>query len=294
MAERRSREYLTQEQAEQLWRRAAELQAEAESAEPRVERALPAEEVIQLSDVEAAAVEAGITPKFLHLARAEAQAWDGRRLSPRADRAATLVLGSETPTLRATRWFPEPPSRIVELIGHVYPAAPFHLSLKDISGEDLANGGVLIFDTPSLMTHQTRFTLAMAYADLSQVLVSVAPARRGEVDGAEVVVVGSLERARKLNLGVAGTISGFLGLAGGVGGAAIGIGAAGLPVLIGLLPAALGATLAGGAFAGIYRFGYRFGLRKGLAGLEEMLQAVHVQLRTRGLIAAPEASPPRP
>jgi len=290
MPRRPDDEYLTQEQAEALWRRAAQLQAE--SAEDAGARAAlqpeSAEGGIGLGDVEAAAAEAGIAPEFLLIARAEQRTTAGRPLEARGNRLATRVLGSGTRALHASRWFAAAPAEILEIMGRAYAAAPFHLTLTDMAGDDPAGGSLLVFDTPSYATHQTRFAMAMAYAHLKQVVVTVGAASEAGRSGSLVRVTGSLDHGRRINLAVGSLFIGAPAVAGGIGGIAAGF-ALGLPAVLMALPglAALGAV--GGGFGLLYRKAYRWALRTGKDGLEELLRALSLHLRGRGILGPTES-----
>jgi hypothetical protein len=85
-------EYLSEEQAHALWRRAAQLQADAADRRDDRTRLLAAGEAaadtaIHVSDVEQAGQEAGIAPEFIRLARAETK-----------DRSRCRRAGSVRPT----------------------------------------------------------------------------------------------------------------------------------------------------------------------------------------------------
>jgi hypothetical protein len=284
--------YLTEEQARALWQRAAQLQADAADRRDDRTRLLatgeePPDAAIHVSDVETAGQEAGIDAQFIRLARAETIADGAKPMSPRWDRLTNRLLGNDRRVIEITRTFAAPPPRLLDTIGRVFPANPYYLNLVETLGEPGA-GGVMVFDITRRSEASTSFSWDMLLADIKQLLIMVRPAADRN-DATEIVLVASLNYARRLNLGVSGVFT-TLGASGGAAaGAAVGAAALGLGVLA-ILPAiAAGAGTAALTVAG-YRPLYRWGLGRGTRALEGLLRGLDLRLRTGGMIP-PAASP---
>jgi hypothetical protein len=279
-------EFLTEDQAHALWRRAAQLQAEAADTREAKARLLadggrPDAEAIRLSDVETAGIEAGIAPEFIQLARAETIAHGSKPMSPRWERVTDLFLGNKRRVIEISRAFNVPPRQVLDAMGRVFPANPFYLNVVDTLGEPTA-GGVMVFDITRRSEASTAFAWDMLLADIKQILVSVRPSERG-ADAADVLLVASLNYARRLNLGVGGTFTAAAGVGGGAAGTAIGTGILGLGALA-ALPALAGAAGGAALITLGYRPLYRWGLGRGQRALEGLLRAVDLRLRTGGLL----------
>lgn len=286
MAGRDGRDYLTEEQASALWRRAAQLQAEASERQDDETRQLAAgepvdEAAIHVSDVETAGAEAGISPEFIRLARAETIADGSRPMSPRFERLADRFLG-ERRVIEVTRTIDAPPSEVLEIVGRVFPANPYYLNLIETLGEP-ATGGVLVFEVTARSGNVTSFGWNMMIADIKQVLIMLQPADdAGETTS--LVLVASLNYARKLNLGVGGVLTGLAGAGGFAIGGAIGAGALGLGALA-VLPAAAGVAALAGLSTVAYRPMYRWGLGRGQRALEGLVRAVDLRIRAGDLVS---------
>lgn len=284
--------YLTEEQARALWQRAAQLQADAADRRDDRTRLLaageePPDAAIHVSDVETAGQEAGIDAEFIRLARAETIADGAKPMSPRWDRLTDRLLGNDRRVIEITRTFAAPPPRLLDTIGRVFPANPYFLNLVETLGEPGA-GGVMVFDITRRSEASTSFAWDMLLADIKQLLIMVRPA--ADRDGAtEIVLVASLNYARRLNLGVGGVFTTLAASGGAAAGAAVGAAALGLGVLAVLPAIATGAGTAALTVAG-YRPLYRWGLGRGTRALEGLLRALDLRLRTGGLIP-PAASP---
>ena len=141
---------LSERDAAALWRRAAELQAdeavrqEERSRDRALQRALAGDEVgegsFSLSEVEAAAADAGIPVEYVQLAWLERRhdKWAGRAVSPGSERARMRVLGTDAQNLEVSRRYEVPPERILEAMSRVFPNTPFNLQLE--AHEQAADG----------------------------------------------------------------------------------------------------------------------------------------------------------
>jgi hypothetical protein len=294
-----SDDHLSPDRAAAVWRRAAQLQAEAAQRLDERSRALavrgdPADadpHDFTLDEVRTAALEAGIAPEFVALAVTEIRHGHEASLSPAGDRAATRYLGVAERSLEVTRTIDRPAAQVYEAMQRVLPAHPWYLALRDSTGDALA-GGILTFDLPSYTAASTSslaYHVAVVDVKQMQVMLRPAPGRNGEA--CEVVASVGLTRSVRRNLKASGWITGLMGTLGGGAGVGIGVGA-GLAGGILALPAVAGLAVLGGASAAGYRAMYRYSLRRLDEELAGMLQAVDVHARTGGAFAAPR--PPGP
>ena len=284
-------DYLSEEQAHALWRRAAQLQAEAADRKEAKARLLAgsgdqAEQAIHVTDVERAGVEAGIAPEFMRLARAETMAHGSKPMSPRWERFTDRFLGNARRTIEISRTFDVPPRQVLDTMGRVFPANPYYLNVIETLG-DPAAGGVMVFDITRRAEASTSFSWDMLLSDIKQILVTLQPAE-DRTDATDVVVVASLNYSRRLNLGVGGVFAGVAGFAGASAGTAVGMGILGLGALA-ALPAVAGAVGGATLLAAGYRPMYRWGIGRGQHALEGLLRAVDLRLRTGGLIPGVQA-----
>lgn len=270
---------ITETEAAELWRRAAELQAHAETRGHALAPVDEGEEDegLSLEQVSAAAESAGIAPDYVRMAMAELQLPDARELE--AGRwtvrwARRLI--DENGSIEASRLLPAPPERVFDAVRAVFPAAPFELLFEDAVGRDPLDDGVLVYRVGSATGSE--FHTSLNWADMRVVLATL----RAEGEGTRLTLRAPLFR-RGVNLAVNGVL-GVLGAWGGMfaGGAVAGLIAAGpglvfVPVLAGMAAGGAGGL---GLFRGLYR-GARTG---GEAALQRLLQAVALHLH-------PTASP---
>jgi predicted Ser/Thr protein kinase len=157
---------VSEEAARAIWQRAAQLQAEAAQrldartretrvsvagASPGSSAAPTPTSGYRLRDVEAAAVEAGISQRYVALALAEQQGPDGVLPSAagrmtRTDRAAMRVLGTKRHGLSVSRVIAAPAREVLAAVGRVLRGTPYGLTLRETVGGHPLDGGVLVFD----------------------------------------------------------------------------------------------------------------------------------------------------
>lgn len=178
-------DFLSQEEATRLWRRAAKIQAEAArqaemDAAREVTRELDAEQAARsaegyaLTHVRAAAVEAGIGAEFVDAALSDIRAERALGGSGGA-RLARRLLGNPDEALAVSRVINAPVEEVLEAMESVMPGEPFGLTLRDRRG-DPASGGLLIFDIPGaslLGAQQPGFLGQASYADLREIYASL-------------------------------------------------------------------------------------------------------------------------
>jgi len=288
-------DFLSQEDATRLWKRAAQIQAEASrqaemDAAQEVAHELGSGDESEPSDgyalthVRAAAVEAGIGEEFVDAAlsdlRAEQALGSGRGKS-----LTRRLIGNPDEALTVSRVIDAPIAKVLQAMESVMPGEPFGLVLRDRQG-DPAAGGLLIFDIPGSSftgVQQPGFLGQASLADLRQIYASLHPV--GD-SACELTVRGPIKWAFGINSGIATVVT---GAGGGIG---FGIGSTlaavlgGAAVTMGLGPAA--AVIAGvlvvsgiGTGAGVahlaFRKIFRHGLGRGEAALESVLSAVAIE-----------------
>jgi hypothetical protein len=98
--------------------------------------------------VEAAAVEAGISPEYVAIAMAELKAdvpAASTELTSYQERVATELLNLTEKSLRVTRVIRSNPRAVLAAIGRTLQSYPYELALKDTIGGHPLYGGVLVF-----------------------------------------------------------------------------------------------------------------------------------------------------
>jgi hypothetical protein len=281
---------LSPERAAAVWRRAAQLQAEAAQRLDERSQALtvgresadPHPQDFTLDEVRAAALEAGIAPEFVALAVAESGEEGGvADLSPRQEAVATRYLGVAQRTLEARRRIERPAAQVYEALQRVLPAHPWYLALRDSTGDPLA-GGILVFDIPGYMeAQQSKLSYHGTAVDVQQLQVMLHPAGP---DSCDLVISTGLRRSVRRNFKVSGWLTGIMTAMGGGGAAAVAA-AAGVAGGILALPAVAGAAALGGITAVGYGAAYRYSLRKMEEIFSRILQSVDAHARTGGAFA---------
>jgi hypothetical protein len=287
---------LSEEAARSIWRRAAQLQAEAER---RLEeshrlpvtkgRADSRTDDLHPDDVRAAAEEAGIAPEFVQIALAEASASIGpSSVMSRSDsRGARLFLGATQQTIEATATVPGSVDSVSAAVLRVFSGNPCLLQAGEVAELPSWQGRVIVFNVPKFdwsATANLPFVEKAAAIGLKQLHVAVRPLA-GESATCEVVVAGDLQPGmRKYWRWSAATSVG----ATAAGGAA-GVGFAAASAVAGALlivPAVLGAAVLSGASVGAWILGYRSYRSAVEESLKDSLQllpaAVRASNATRG------------
>ncbi len=312
---------LSERDAIAVWQRAAQLQAEAAH---RMERSInltaPAaadgtrqpvpDDAFRLSDVEAAAVEAGISRQFVAIALAErntiAEA-GGVAVAPLDDRTEqriTTMLGVTDRSISVSRVIKASPKVTLQLIGRVFTAGPHYLKVRETVNGHPLDGGILRFDVPNIYKAMTDGTVPSGVGSAQTIIyrcgqldltvLNVTLKARGDPTSpeCEVVVSGDLRDGQRKNLkwaywSIVGTSTGF-------GGAALGIG---IKVMGGLamatpLVAGVAGLAACGAMLG-YRAAFRHALKKTREEIDKMLLALQQQLDSQALFGELPAPPPQ-
>lgn len=292
---------IPEERARAVWRRAAQLQAEAAQRLEERSRALatgsggrggdPSAPGFRRSDVEAAAVEAGISPEFVTLALAELgdSATEPVRLTGWEDRAATHLLGSERRKIEMSRTLAATPQDVLKAMQRVFPAHPYLLTLRDSVGDNPLEGGILIFDLPEQSALGINwFAYHMAAIDLKQLQVVLRRVPGIEKPACEVMMSSDMHFGVRRNWRVGAGVSAVAGLSGAGFGALVGMEVLALAAGLVALPVVAGAAVAGGVGAVGFGAAYRYYLRKAVEDLKKLLQTLDVNARTGGAFAPPQ------
>ena len=308
---------LDSEHAMAVWRRAAELQAEAAARlETRIRtndtRVLTAAndgaasgseaptDAFSLKDVEAAAVEAGISQRYVALALDELRSMPAGQmaageLSPFVERLSTRVFGTAQRTISVSRIFRAPPRSVLPALGRSLQAVPWLLSLEETLGGHPLDGGVLVFGIADRVRGNYKWTWTRYGVYVPEIRVALA-ARSGDSRACEVTMTIDLRKGLKPNLWGYGILSTTFGTAG----AAIGAGVGKVAMALG------GAALAGPALAGALVVGvgilagagplYRWEIRKAIQEMQDALAAVDASMRAFDIFgeAPPPLPPPKP
>lgn len=302
-------DFLSEEQAASLWKRAAMLQSEAlqraesarrEEAGKALAPASPAkpEDGYALEHVREAAIEAGISAEFLDAALTDMRAATAMEPKRRVGRLTRSFIGDPPGVVTVQRLILAAPEAVLRSMEELLPGEPYRLTLVDRSGDPL-NGGVLTFNIEGagwVATTMDTFTQAASGADFRQVLATLRPVDDGE--SCELTLHAPVEWAQRVNAAIGVGMVSFAGAAG------FGVGSIGGSVLSGALVAsgvgivvaaaaaaavAVGGTLvaAGTGTVGFQKI-YQYSLRKGRQGLEGMIAALAMNAQGGWGLAPPE------
>jgi len=325
---RSSANVISEQDAIAVWQRAAQLQAEAAH---RMERSitltagagagagadngdgrarLPTD-AFRLSDVEAAAVEAGISRQFVALALAErtelVQGGDGAiaPLEDRVERRITTMLGTTDRSISASRVIKASPKATLQLIGRVFTARPYSLTVRETVNGHPLDGGILRFEVPNLYAAMSNGAIASVTGavpaliyqcnSLDLYLLNVTLKARGTAaqPECEVVVTGDLRDGQRKNLKFSyWSIAGVTTLIGGLS-IPVGIKVVGALALASPLVAGVTVLTAFGTMVG-YRAAFRRALRKSREALDAMLLALQQNLDSQALFGELPAIPEPP
>lgn len=292
---------LPEERVHAALRRAAQLQAEAaERLEGDVRaRIAPqagdaGEPGFRREDVEAAAVQAGISPEYIQQALVEQDTLGDHatELAPWMDRMANRMLRTRQRSMELSRTMDAEPRAVLDAMQRVFPAPPYGLMLTDCVGPAPLEGGVLVFQLPgmsALMSNAASgsFAYTAAAVDLLQLHATLHAVPAGERNRCTVTLRGDLRTSARRNVWAGIGLSGVGGTIGGlIGGAVVGAASGGVIPLL-AAGVALGAAGFGGASAVGYGAAYRHYLRKMIRELETLLKVVDTNARTGGGFGAP-------
>ena len=254
--------------ARAIWRRAAQLQAQAEQRlEERTHR-LPAPhegespdgEGLHPDTVRIAAEEAGIAPEFVQIALAEAAASPGP-VSPetRWDAlGARLFLGSSHRTIEVTAVVPHDLDTVSAASLQVFCGHPCLLQAGEVAEIPSSSGRVIVFNVPTYdwsASANPPFVEKASMIGLTQLHVAIRPLP-DDPSGCEVVVAGDLRPGTRSRWRWGAATTAGASAAGGV--AAVGLAASVMAGALLALPALVGAAAVSAATAAAWAAGYRY------------------------------------
>lgn len=292
---------LKETEAMAIWRRAAQLQAEA--AQRLEQRARRSESLalssgatpmdgFKLREVEAAAIEAGISQHFVALAIAELpkEAEESTQtLAGWQERAAARWFGSTEQSLSVSRVIRATPRRTLQAMGRVLSAPPLNLVFQTHVGAHPLDGGVLVYDLPQWQESAYHWVYTRWGVFAKTVRVAMRPLPH-DSRATEVTLHIDLRRGLKLNLYSSAGLTGAMSV--GAGGAAAGIAVKALA----MVGAAIALPILGGVAAvgalGTFGFaaGYRYAIRKVREELDNALRFIENDVRSEELFGAPVQS----
>ena len=282
------------EAARAIWRRAAQLQAEAERRQDERTRQLRGphgdelmeSEGLRPDEVRLAAEEAGIAPEYVQIALAEAAAAPDRVLpATRWDLlGARIFLGSTRRSIEVTAVIPGDLDSVSAASLQVFSGHPCLLETGEVA-EIASSGRVLVFNVPKYdwsATANPPFVEKASMIGLRQLHVAIKPLPEGP-SRCEVVVAGDLRPGMRSRWRWGAATSVGASAAGGVAG--VGIAGSLMAGAALALPALLGAAAVIGAAVAAWAAAYRYYGRQVEAALK---QSLHVLPATARAIAAHE------
>jgi serine/threonine protein kinase len=304
---------LSEADAMVIWQRAAQLQAEAAH---RMERTMSirrsgaatdtdpssSDGTFDAADVEAAAVEAGISRQYVALAIAERASENAPAplvVGDAEDRRVTALLGVAVRGISVSRVIPAAKREVLSALRRIATTQPYWLELEEIVGGHPLDGGILRFSVPTLTKLISRLNgsgvippLGHRCNEIDLRLLNISLASRGTIEApaTELVVSGDLRDGLRKNV----TVSRLVQAGSGVGFAAAGTG---LGVVTGMAAlAALPAIAAAGAGVALARWGYRasyrHGVRKAQEELDGLLRAVQRAVTEDAIFGGPPTATP--
>jgi len=268
-------------EAAELWKRAAELQ-EAIERETSAGQLAPGERDDQLSleHVAQVAEAVGIHPDNVMLAMAEKELPDAVRIRRDDWKARWLRRTvSDIDAIDCRRFIRAAPDRVFAALQRTAANAAYNLILENRLGTDPLRDGVLVYRIQG--STDTSFNNALTMSDARVLLVTIRAAR----DGSNLRVRVPLFR-RGVNLSLAGVTTSLAGMGGSWSGWSLGalvagaFGAAATPLL--LVPAGIGAVVGGTLGLSGYRALYHGLTQKGSAAVQGFIGTVAVEAEMGG------------
>lgn len=263
---------LSEEQARELWRRAAELQSFAERDSANA-RGLPAStEGLSLEQVAQAAEGAGIHPDYVRIAVAERHLVDADRIDRNLWSARWLrAILREPDTIELSQKTTASPEAALAALRNVVARPAFDLVLENVIGNDPIRDGVMVYRMGGT---RTNFQGEMNWSDARVFLFTIRPVN----GGAELRVRAPLYR-RGINLGLTGGLSGLLGWGGVAAGSAASslLPAAFAASALALAPVAIGGIAGATLGVTLYRSMYRSVYKAGTGALARLLKTIAME-----------------
>lgn len=280
---------IPEEAARAIWRRAAQLQAEAERRLDENLRRIPSETGtdplgstgLHPDDVRAAGEEAGISPEFVQIALAEAAASNAPS-SPMARwdvLGAKLFLGATRHTIEATATVQASVDAVSAAALQVFSGHPCLLQAGEVADLPPWSGRVIVFNVPKFdwsVTANPPFVEKASMIGLKQLHVAVRPLPV-EPPACEAVVAGDLHPGMRSRWRWSAATSVGASAAGGAAGAGLAGSAIAGALLI--VPALLGAAAISGAAVGAWALSYRYYRSQVEEALKQSLQLLPATAR---------------
>lgn len=268
-----------------LWRRAAEMDLEAErNGGTGTPNPLAPSQHLSTAELLEVGREAGISPDSVLLSVAESRLADADELRPRGESPLWHRLLTEVrDALEVSVTLPLPPADAVQVVDEVMARREFRLSLEDRVGEGPDGETVSIYRNAGGegALSGSGFHGALMLSDGRVLLVAVLPAEEG---GSRVRIRMPLYE-RTTNLALSGVSAGTAGAGGLAGGAALGEALVGailagstgiLPLALVVTPAVAGAYLGAGAGVLAFRKLQGWGFGKGRVALNRLARVLEV------------------
>lgn len=280
------------QEAEEIWRLAAQLQAEeahrqAETRQLQEEKINLPEQKFNLSEVSEIAKSAGIDPKFVAMALQNQQnlvAWE----TPTPQKTleyATKYLNHSQERISVKKRFQLSKAETIKALQKVFKSSEYKISLIDQLPSPTDEVENFVFKIPLLTAAGTSpegglsynsFAYHMSYADVNRIAVHIRALSENET---EVEIQGDLKWGKRRNFLAGAFLNGIFTVLGGVLGFALGNKAE-----MGIWGAMAGSSV--GTFGGLhlYRWIYRWGANKAEALLKELLDKVGTNAKHTGWI----------
>ena len=255
---------------------------------------------LRVSEVQAAAAEAGIAPEFVAMAAAELPAGGPLAIlgvSAAAEgRWAVRLFGTDVRQIVASRVFRAPAKAVIDAIAQVWQASPYNLRLLEAVGPHPLDGGAVIFRVPKFTYNAdgsgpVGFPYYMYMLSIRQVRLTMQ--HRGR-DAIECTVTAELHETiafgRKLYYPWVGGMTAVTGAAVGVA-----LFMVMLPIFAALATLGVVATTYGGLHK-LNHVAYAYYRRMAQEHLAALLADVDASLRAQavfGSLPAPKSAPPR-
>ncbi|HZF68579.1 MAG TPA: protein kinase [Gemmatirosa sp.] len=311
---------VTEAQASAVWRRAAQLQADAlHRLELRAARvpgpdgasldtqAAPSV-AFRLADVADAAREAGISAQYVAMALAELPR--GEALAPGAareavgERQATLLLGTHERSVAVSHVVSAPPARALRALGSALRHSPYDLQLRETVGAHPLDGGVLVFDLPGPVMGASGFHAGQAnkywFATRHQLeatqLHLTLRAVPGEPDRTELTMTCDLRPGVQRNVRASRWIAGTVGgVTGSCTAAALAKGAWALVASAAVAGPAVGVAAGVAGLSLVwYRRLYPSAVRRAQAEMRSALEAIGAALQAEAVFGTSDEAPTPP
>jgi hypothetical protein len=286
--------------------RAAQLQADAARRVEERSRTGPAPgpttaSGLRVSEVQAAASEAGIAPEYVAMAAAELPAGGPLALpgvSGSAEgRWAVRLFGADVRQLTASRVFRAPAKPLLDALVQVWQASPYGLRLLDAVGPHPLDGGAVIFRVPKYSygldasgAGLVGFSYYMNMLSIRQLRLTM---RHHGRDAIECTVTAELHEA----IAFGRKVYPWVGVVTGLIGASVGVAMFLLMLPIFASLATLGVVVT--SYGGLHKLNhvaYGYYRRMAQEHLETLLADVDANLRTQavfGNLSAPRSALPR-